>query len=235
MPTVSTTPTVLTTPVVTSPDRYLPYEYRLLRTGGSVESLAETLYSLLSPSLSGVSKVPGHEPLNVESQALCGALAQRLMAQQHALTEADTRLNERHDDAIVRLLQEEAEAFAVAASAVGRAQREGYKDALHLVQGVTKTPSGRRHCGAWFRQGWLLWNTEAPLTEVEEAFYQAARLAAAIPAEEVYRDLAVRHLAEIQIALGQHDNARETMAAALTLAPQDPLTLRAAARAAALA
>ncbi|MES2461396.1 MAG: hypothetical protein V4671_12505 [Armatimonadota bacterium] len=198
----------------------------LLRTGGTPESLRDAVHSLVF-SDENVSDDTG--------DAFSALFAQRLSEQHDALTAVDTKLRERNDDAINRLLDEEQDAFAISARATGRAQREGYKDALGLVQGITGTPSGRRHFGAWFRQGWLLWNTEAPLEEVETAFYQAARLSAADPDAAVYQNLSARHLAEIQMRLSRYEDARETIEGAAALFPQDALVLYSGARAAARA
>ena len=207
-------------------DRFFFCEYLLLRTEEYEESLADTLRDLVFPH-----KKPNDE----EVAAFCLHLAQRLTEQKKALAAADTKLSGRSDESFVRLLSEEHDAFSSGIRATGRAQRESYKDALGLVQGITETPSGRRHFGAWFRQGWLLWKTDAPLGEVETAFYQAARLSAADVDGAVYHDLAARHLAEVQMALGQFSDAHETMTAALAAFPQDPMVLRSSARAAALA
>ncbi len=207
-------------------DHFFFSEYLLLRTEEYEESLTDSLRALVFPH-----KKPNDE----EVGAFCIQLTQRLIEQKKALALADTKLSERSDNSFVRLISEEHEAFSSGIRATGRAQRESYKDALGLVQGITETPSGRRHFGAWFRQGWLLWKTDAPLGEVETAFYQAARLSAADTEGAVYHDLAARHLAEVQMALGQFSDAHETMTAALSAFPQDPTILRSCARAAALA
>jgi tetratricopeptide (TPR) repeat protein len=207
-------------------DRLLLNEYFLLRNVENSESLTEDIHVLVFPH---------KKPTDEEANAFCMVLAQRLLAQHEALVAADAKLRERNEDSFNRLLEEEHDAFTVGARASGRAQREGYKDALGLVQGITETPSGRRHFGAWFRQGWLLWKTEAPLEEVETAFYQAARLSSTDPNAAVYQNLAARHLAEIQMALGRYGDAYETMTAALAVFPEDPMMLHSSARAAARA
>ncbi len=207
-------------------DRLLLNEYLLLRSGGSPERMTEDIHSLVFPN---------KEPEDEEVNALCAVLAQRLIEEHQALIEVDTKLRERHDEAINRLLDEEQEAFSEGARSSGRAQREGYKDALKLVEGITETASGRRHFGAWFRQGWLLWKTDAPLEEVESAFYQAARLSGADSEAAIYRNLSARHLAEIQMELGRYGDAHETITTALRVFPEDPLVLHSSARASARA
>lgn len=205
-------------------DRFLLNEYMLLRTGESPERLVSDIHALAFPD----SKTEAEEV-----NALCSLLAERLTEQHQALVAADIKLQERSDDTINRLIAEEKEAFENSIHVSGRAQREGFKDALGLVQGITDTPSGRRHYGAWFRQGWLLWRTDSPLEEVEAAFYQANRLSVADPDARVYQYLAARHLAEIQTALGRHEDAQETIATALGIFPEDPLILHSGARSAA--
>ncbi len=207
-------------------DRLLLNEYLLIRTSGESEDLPEDVQTLVFPDTKATDE---------KAKALCGSIAARLLTQRKELLAVDAKLRERNDESLNRFLEEEEEAFAGGAHASGRAQREGYKDALGLVQGITETPSGRRHFGAWFRQGWLLWKTDAPLEEVETAFYQAARLSAADPDAAVYQVLSARHLAEIQMALGRYSDAHEAMTAALTLFPKDPLILHSGARAAARA
>jgi len=219
---------------VYSDDALLRIEYPLLRsveTGAAdPAAFAPRLRSVLFPTSLG-----GHKFSDIsdaEADEVTSALAQHLVSKAQALRQIELEtLRPRYDGSQSLLLNDASEALHSGLRVTGRAQREQYKDALVILQGLAGAPIGRRDFGIWFQVGWLLWQTEAPLNDVEEAFYQATRLSAA--ATE-YHALAARHLAAIQILLDHTADAGDVLQSALQAAPKDPLLLRDAARAATL-
>ncbi|MDA1051554.1 MAG: hypothetical protein O3C40_13880 [Planctomycetota bacterium] len=105
-------------------------------------------------------------------------IAHLLIAQQRTLQEITQLLRNPYEAKAKELLREASRALDNGARTCGRDQKEHFKEAVSLLQGVLNNPIGRRDYLAWFDLGWLQWKFKGNLTEAAEAFYHAGRLSA---------------------------------------------------------
>lgn len=128
---------------------------------------------------------------------------------------------------------EAARALKNGMASTGRDQQEEFKDALHLFREAQGGAIGGRNYVVWFQIGWILWKHKADLAGAEEAFYQAYRLSAS--QNDIFYYLSLRHRAYLQFLQGQVQEARATIARAVSTFDTDGDTLLDAARYAAAA
>jgi tetratricopeptide (TPR) repeat protein len=230
------------TPPLAAADGYQGYtEIPLLRSELSLLRVAITDPNALSGAIRAVIEA-ADTPLSAATEAVedetdeveevVAALVARFTATAGSIAVTDREvLLPRYDTGQQRLLTDTGTAIASGLASSGRAQREDFRDALVILQGLADSPTGRRDYGVWMRIGWLRRKTNDSLAHVEEAFYQAARLSRA--AGDAYYPLAARQVAAVQAMMGRDIDAAETLEAALAVAPSDPILLWSAARIAA--
>lgn len=140
---------------------------------------------------------------------LSEAEVELLKTHAHQLEATFDQLSTNYDLMLKEMVSQAWAALKNSAVYTGRERIEELRDALRLLKGIQEHPIGSRNYAVWFELGWTLWMLGEPLDQIEEAFYQAARLSG--NTGSLYHSHALRHLAHVQAAAQKFQEARESL------------------------
>ena len=149
-------------------------------------------------------------------------IARQMMTQQMQLEQISEILRQPLESQVQELRRHANEAMINGMTSIGKRRQEWYRDAIILLKTAVDNPIGKQDYVAWFQIGWLLWKADNTLSEAEDCFARASRLASS--KKDDYYILALRHLAYLQYLQGHYTDAINTMQEAM-MTSRDPFLL----------
>jgi len=183
----------------------------------TVVSAVETTNEKLDEVITGVEKL-GSAVADLGEVLREGfdIIAQEMCAQHQTLLDIAGTLRRPYTTKAAELRDEAKKWLTVGMNKSASDAKEDFADSLRLYREVVKNPIGNQDYVAWFDIGWLLWRYENDLAKAEEAFRRACRLSE--PSGDLYHQLSLRHLAQIQYIEGRYEDAWQTIQKAIPAA-----------------
>ena len=181
--------------------------------------LAQEVLEVFSQGFSELNDVltNTNQAVSTLSQMIEGRL-QRLsdqFAQQHRAVLEILRYPRRNE--AVELSKEAERLLKLGGELEGRDREDQFKEAMKVLQEITKNPIGNLDYITWFHIGFVTWKTENKIAAAENAFHRARFLS--LGTKNVWHVTAIRHLAEMRHLQGRHQEAYATIQEAIVLGP----------------